>query len=182
MILCFSIAVMLVSPELVKLLGPEDYWDSIYCVPPLIAGGYFAFLYTLPASIEYFYEKTSFIMIGTMSAAAINIVLNYFFILKYGYIAAAYTTLATYFLYFLFHYFLSRKIAGRFIYSNIVMATCCIIIMASNFVALTLIPYILIRWLLALLIGVVCLVIEEKKYGIGIMTVRDRIRRNKNEQ
>lgn len=177
LILIFSVVVMLISPELVKILGTKKYWESVYCVPPLIAGGYYAFLYTLPASIEYFFEKTKYTMIGTMSAACINIVLNYIFISRYGYVAAAYTTLATYFLYFLFHYFLSKRIAGRFIYSNKVMALCCIVIFVANVFTCYLIPYILIRWFFAIVIACVTLIIEEKKYGFVISIIRKRIKR-----
>ncbi len=149
----------------------------MYCVPPLIAGGYYAFLYTLPASIEYFFEKTNYTMIGTMSAACINIVLNYIFIPRYGYVAAAYKTLATYFLYFLFHYFLSKRIVGRYIYSNKVIGLSCIVIFVANVFTCYLIPYILIRWFLAIVIGCVTLIIEEKKYGFIMSIIHKRIKR-----
>ncbi len=114
----FSIIIILVSPELVIVLGSEKYRRAVSCVIPIVAAGFFLFLCSLPTNVEYYYEKTGYIAIATACAAVINIVLNYIFILKINYVAAAYTTLITYLLYFIFHYFLAHKITGRFIFSN----------------------------------------------------------------
>lgn len=167
LMLAYSVALMLISPELIRILGPKEYWDASKCVFPLITGGYFAFLYNLPSCVEYYYEKTQFIMLGTIGAAVTNIVLNYFFITKFGYVAAAYTTLVTYFLYFLFHYFLARKIEGKYIYSNLVIALVCVGIVLSNILSLVLIDLPIIRWLLSIAIAAVTIVIEERNYGLA---------------
>ena len=50
--LLFSVMVMLGTPELVMLLGAKAYWDAKYTVIPIVVGGYFMFLYTLPSSVE----------------------------------------------------------------------------------------------------------------------------------
>lgn len=42
----------------------------------------------------------------------VNILLNLWFISRFGYVAAAYTTLATYVLYFVFHYFIAAPGTG----------------------------------------------------------------------
>ncbi len=173
-IFIFSTIIMLIAPELLKFLGPKEYADSLYCVIPLITGAFFAFLYNLPASVEYYYEKTQFIAIGTMSAAIINIVLNYIFIKKIGYTAAAYTTLVTYFLYFVFHYFLAKKIEGRFIYSNKVMLILSIGILFANFTSIGLLSYAIIRWGLVIVISFLSVLIEEKKYGYGKKIIKNK--------
>ena len=49
---------------------------------------------------------------GTAGAAILNVILNAVFIKKYGYIAAAYTTLVCYVLYFAYHYFVAYKVSG----------------------------------------------------------------------
>ncbi len=108
--LLFSGMVMLGPPELVIFLGDRGYWDAMYSVIPIVAGGYFMFLYTFPSGVEYYYEKTKYIALGTGMAAAVNIILNSIFIRSAGYQAAAYTTLVTYFLYFLFHCLIARRI------------------------------------------------------------------------
>lgn len=58
------------------------------------------FAYSLYVNIEHYYKKTPYITVNTIIAAASNIVLNFIFIPRYGYIAAAYTTLASYFISF----------------------------------------------------------------------------------
>ena len=173
-IFIFSTIIMLIAPELLKFLGPKEYADSLYCVIPLITGAFFAFLYNLPASVEYYYEKTHFIAIGTISAAVINIVLNYICIKRFGYIAAAYTTLITYFLYFVFHYFLAKKIEGKFIYSNKVMSILSIGILFVNFTSIKLLDYAIIRWSIAIVISFLLVFIEEKQYGYGKKIIKSK--------
>ena len=162
-----SVGVMLVSPELVRLLGDARYWSASYSVIPIVAGGFFAFLYTIPASIEYFYEKTKFIALGTFAAAVINIVLNYFFIQSMGYIAAAYTTLLTYFLYFLFHYLIAAKIHGSCLFSTGAMALCSAAVLAATGLSLLLMDLVIVRWLLAVGVAVLLVVTEERKIGFS---------------
>ena len=70
---------------------------------PIVLSMYYAFLYTLPSSVEYYYKKTKLIALGTMLAAGMNILLNAVFIPAFGYVAAAYTTVACYLLYYLLH-------------------------------------------------------------------------------
>jgi O-antigen/teichoic acid export membrane protein len=53
---------------------------------------------------SFYRKKTGLISIATLSAGGINIGLNYWLIPIFGYIAAAYTTLVSYFLLFLFHF------------------------------------------------------------------------------
>lgn len=113
----FIACVLLASPELIRILGTNDYFGSIYYVAPLLVSGYFAFLYNLPAQVEYYYEKTNFIASGTCVAAFLNIIMNYFGIKFFGSIAAAYTTLIIYCMYFIIHYYLSVKIHGAHIFS-----------------------------------------------------------------
>lgn len=57
-----------------------------------------------------FFEKPKYMMYGSVSATVINIILNYFFIQKFGYKAAAYTTLLCYILLSIFHYFIMKYI------------------------------------------------------------------------
>lgn len=77
---------------------------------------YYSFLYTLPSSIEYYYKKTVLIAIGTLGAAAVNIALNAYFIPRFGYIAAAYTTVVCYLLYYAIHVFFAWKVHGGILY------------------------------------------------------------------
>lgn len=159
-------ALMLVSPEIVMLLGGKEYWDAKYCVIPIVAGGFFSFMYTIPASVEYYHEKTSFIAMGTVMAAIINIITNYIFINRFGYIAAAYTTFATYVLYFTFHFLLAKKIEGKNIFSTKTILVSGVGIVLFALFSIATIKLWLLRWLLAIIIGVIMVAIEERYFSI----------------
>jgi len=72
---------------------------------------FFTFLYQLFANIEFYFKKTYYIIGASITAAIVNIFLNYAFIPIYGYMASAYTTLLCYFLFGYFHYFCSYYVA-----------------------------------------------------------------------
>lgn len=102
------IGIVLIAPEVVWILGGEKYYEARFIIPPVIGGLLCQFLYTLYLNIEIFQKKTFSISMGTMLATVINIVLNLIFIPKYGYIAAAYTTLIGYLALLLFHYLMVK--------------------------------------------------------------------------
>lgn len=97
------VCLMLVAPEVLKLLAPKPYWEGISIIPPIILANYVIFLYTLYVNVEHFYKKTVYITYNTVIAAITNLVLNFIFIPKYGYVVAAYSTLASYVLSFVLH-------------------------------------------------------------------------------
>ena len=101
-----------------------------------------------------------------MAAAILNIILNYVFIKKFGYIAAAYTTLATYFLYFIFHCFLAKKIFSTNVYSKKMLLLTSFFIFASTAVSVFFLNISVVRFLLALLSIGLFIFYEEKKVGI----------------
>ena len=142
--------VMLISPELILLLGGEKYQESVNCVIPIIAGGFFAFIYNIPAAVEYYYERTRSIAFATTTAAVLNIVLNYFCIKQWGYVAAAYTTLLTYMFYFIFHYYMAFKIHGNNLFSNRNLLISCGMVFVCGIGSINLINDVLIRWMIAI--------------------------------
>lgn len=103
-----------VMPEFVKLIADESYWPGEDLLIPLSLANYCVFLYMLPVGLEYYHKKTRYISLGTISAALLNLVLNYFAILNFGYKAAAYTTLVSYLALFCFHLLIARRLGfGR---------------------------------------------------------------------
>lgn len=107
---CGIFVLMLCGPELMLLFGSEEYAGSEYVVPPVAASVFFIFLYNLLAVPQFYHQKTQYMLLSSLCAAAANIALNYIFIRPFGYVAAAYTTLACYVLYSLGHYFVSVSI------------------------------------------------------------------------
>ena len=65
-----------------------------------------------------YYKKTIYVSIGTMVAAVVNIILNYIFIPKYGFVAAGYTTLASYIILMVVHCMITLKVMKVNIYNN----------------------------------------------------------------
>lgn len=104
------VSVMLVAPEVVKILATQPYWAGISIIPPIVLSNFIIFLYTLYVNIEHYHKKTVFISLNTLIAASTNIVLNLFFIKYFGYIGAAYTTVASYLISFFLHYIYARKL------------------------------------------------------------------------
>ena len=100
MTLCF----IAVAPEVVRLLYAQPYHESMWVVAPVALGTLCQYFYTNYVNTEIFYKKTALIAVNSCIAAAVNIGLNYYFIKQYGYIAAAYTTLAGYFILMVLHY------------------------------------------------------------------------------
>lgn len=117
--LFFITGVMLISPELVLILGGKPYNEASYVIPPVMGASACQFVYTLYVNIETYHKKTGMISTGTVMAALLNFVLNLIFIPAYGYIAAAYTTFAGYMALAAFHFFIVRKnLKMSFIYNN----------------------------------------------------------------
>ena len=93
----FTTGLMALAPELVLILGGAEYDMGKYVAIPLVIDAFIIFLYNIIVPSEYYAKKTVYIMAGTMVSAVVNVILNYIFIGRYGYLAAAYTFLRTVF-------------------------------------------------------------------------------------
>lgn len=114
LVAAISLGLMLLSPELVLLFGSSGYASAAYVIPPVAASVFFIFLYNILATPQFYFEKTSFLMVSSILAAVVNLGLNYIFIKQYGYVAAGYTTLVCYVLYSIGHAIISRKVMKEF--------------------------------------------------------------------
>ena len=68
-------------------------------------------LYFFVGSPIFYFKRTKVLPIITGTAAVLNILLNYFLIPKYGAIAAAWTTLASYGFMLAIYYLVAQKIS-----------------------------------------------------------------------
>ena len=101
---------MLVTPELLYIMGGKEYMEAKYVLPPVMTGYIFQFVYSLYVNIEFYHKKQKNIALGTIIATIVNIILNYIFIPIFGYIVAAYTTLIGYIVLFIIHYLFVKKL------------------------------------------------------------------------
>ena len=152
-------ALMLISPELIRLLSAPGYWESRYVAVPIVLSMYFAFLYILPAGVEYYLKKTQYIAAGTMAVAVLNVVLNALCIPRFGYVAAAYTTVVSYALYYLFHTLLSRRLFGQWVVESGGLFALIGCVAAVSLLAQVCVDAWMIRWGAALALGGGCLAV-----------------------
>lgn len=111
----FTLGLMALSPELVFILGGNQYEIGKFVAIPMLMDAFILFIYDIIVPAEYYKKKTTYIMVGTIGISVLNIILNYIFITKYGFIASAYTTLFSYVCYLTIHIILTRKLIGFYI-------------------------------------------------------------------
>lgn len=84
------------APEIILIMGGEKYVEAVNVVPPVAISLLLLFYSQLFINVEFFYEEKSKLVWASISAAMVNLVLNRIFIEIFGFVAAAYTTLASY--------------------------------------------------------------------------------------
>lgn len=109
-----NIALIAFAPEVIRIFAPIEYYEAIWVIPSVAMSVYFMFLYTFFATFEFYHEKTSYVAGATVGGAILNIILNLVFIRIFGYMAAGYTTLVSYILFAILHYFFMRKICKNY--------------------------------------------------------------------
>lgn len=124
------VGVILFAPEVILVIGGQKYLQSISVMPPVIAGLFFQFVYSLYSTIEQFAKKTLWMAIATAFAAFSNLALNAFLLPIWGYKAAAYTTLFCYALLFSIHFFIVKRMGYAWMFDgkNNVLLGCIMII------------------------------------------------------
>lgn len=98
-----NLLLALFAPEFISIMAPAEYSKAAYVIPPVAISNVFICMFNLCANIEYYFEETKFVMLASLTGAIANIVLNYLFIQRYGFMAAGYTTVACYMIYALCH-------------------------------------------------------------------------------
>lgn len=118
MLFCvLAIGMMLLAPEILMVMGGKSYLEAIYVIPPVAMGCVAQFIYTLFVNVEQFKKKTVGMAFASVAAALLNYILNAIFIPKFGYIAAAYTTLVGYLFLLAIHMILVKRIGYSQTYS-----------------------------------------------------------------
>ena len=154
----FAIGIMLFAPEILLILGGKKYIEAKWLMIPIAMGCICQFIYTLFVNVEQFEKKTVGMAYASISAAVLNLVLNAWLIPKYGYVAAAYTTLIGYLWLLLVHMYLVYRIKMSRVYSYrfIVIAVCTALIIACFIGGLY--QFLFARYLVAVIYIIVTLV------------------------
>ncbi|WP_195539302.1 lipopolysaccharide biosynthesis protein [Eubacterium maltosivorans] len=134
------------APDVMIIMGTEAYYEGISMIVPLSFSVFFMFLYSLPVHVEYFYKKTKFIALGTSAAAIINFILNYIGINIWGYTAAAWATLISYIILYVFHQIIAFSMEKEKIFPYKTIVSCTLLLLIDSAIVITNISNPLIRW------------------------------------
>ena len=169
------VCLILVAPEIVKILASKNYWEGIAIIPPIVLANYVIFIYSLYVNIEHYYKKTVNITFNTVIAALMNIVLNLIFIPKYGYVAAAYTTLTAYIVSLVMHSTYARRLESNlFPVKMLIRPMIHICLTVVLFYTLT--NYGVIRWLLMTIYFGLMVLREKNRIFEFFPEIRDRLK------
>lgn len=164
------IVAMSFSPEVIKVFASKEYYDAIWIVPPVAASVYFIFLYSLFANIEFYFEKTKYVMVASIGGAAINIILNFIFIKKFGYLAAGYTTLVCYILFSFAHFYYYKKILKQMKINNVYNIKIIVLISIVVILFMVVMPLlyvrVILRYIFILMILLVVILNKDKVIDI----------------
>lgn len=136
-----NICLIAFAPEVVAIFAPSTYYSATWIIPPVAMSVFFIFAFDLFAKFEFYYERTTLIMVASIFGAVLNLVLNWLLIPLFGYYAAGYTTLACYMLYAVFHYIfmnrICRKEIGSVPYSAKLLLLITVIFLTLGFILLS---------------------------------------------
>lgn len=105
----FSCGMMTISPELIKIMSPKNYWKGISYVAPIVMSSYLIFLYAFFTAYLLYKKRTMRIAINTIIAAVLNLVLNYVLIPRYQSVGAVEATLVSYMVLLILHLIAVQK-------------------------------------------------------------------------
>lgn len=111
-----SIGLLTISTELIKIFLTDVYSPCIYIVPTLVVAMFFQFIYIFVYDFQFFNKKAKSIAGSSIVAAIFNLITNYIFIPKFGFLAAGFTTLASYFVLLMINYFFTVRIGINKVY------------------------------------------------------------------
>lgn len=162
-----SIVPVLVAPELMWVIAPPEYAEGVWIIPPVSTSVYFTFLYCLFGNIEFYFEKTKFIMVASTISAVANVGLNLLFMPRFGYLAAGYVTLICYIIYALAHYVFMRKVCKeklnlKSVYNDKLILLISLVYLGCTAVAMCLYNFVIIRYAVLLIAFMVILIKREK--------------------
>lgn len=173
---CINLMVILIAPELIRIFAPPSYYEAIWVMPPVSLSVYFMFMYNLFSYFEFYFEKPVYVSVATFIGAGLNVLLNYIFIQKFGYVAAGYTTLVCYFAFAVAHYCFMKLICRQEmidakIYDIRIITAISLAVVAAGFLIMLTYNHIYIRYglLLAVLIAAVIKRKDLKDAVLGLL-------------
>lgn len=166
-----TLAMSAFAPDLLRIMATEEYREAIWIIPPVSAGVFFVFLYTMFANMEMYFEENKGILLVSILCSAVNLLLNGIFIPACGYMAAGWTTLLCYGLLTILHYLLMKRACRKNRISNAVFPgklflAVSFFVIGFSFVILLVYRWNLLRYGILILEAGVLLISRKKLTGI----------------
>lgn len=174
MILC----VIWFAPEIILIMAGKKYEAAIYVVAPVAMSLLLLFYCQLFINVEFYYEEKKMLVYGSMGAAVLNIVLNYILIPLFGFVAAGYTTLASYIVFALSNYYTMRLVLKKRnlpdnMYDYKALLWLFIVFMIVGFVGVALYGNLTIRIIVALFVLVI-MILNRNKFIAALKSIKER--------
>lgn len=161
---------VLIGPELIGILSTSEYSEAKWIMAPVMLSCFFTMIYSFFANIEFYFEKSLYVMVASTIAAISNIVLNVIFIPRFGYLAAGYTTLFSYIILTIMHYAYMKYICNKEgigqIYSIRFVLAISVGVFLMAFLCMALYPFFVIRYVLLLGLLIILFIKRDVIYTI----------------
>lgn len=95
--------IMMLSSEIVRILGDIEYYNARKCAIPLVAASYFVFLCSMISQEEYYKKKIYLVSSVSIIAVIFNVILCVLIIPRYETMGAAFCTLISYLIFMISH-------------------------------------------------------------------------------
>lgn len=149
---------VLVYPEVYRIFASQAYWDGIKIIPLLVIGFFFMFLYSMSINFEFYYKKTKIMAIITVSAAILNVTLNFILIKRFHIIGAALSTALSYLFEFIIHlWYVSFVCNEEYPFSAEFYLEPLIFLGSFIIVFYVFRNYIVVRWIVGVTLGIILL-------------------------
>ena len=140
------LGVIALAPEIIHIMAGEKYMDAIWVVPPV---------------------AMSFLTLAAIFSAIVNVILNAIFIPKFGFVAAAYTTLASYLILAVLDYVYMRVICKKKnvdsnLYNIKGLVLLFVVFGFIGFLAMSLYNYPIIRYSIITVVFIIMFIFREK--------------------
>lgn len=170
MILC----VIWFAPEIITIMAGKQYAAAVYVVAPVGMSLLLLFYVQLFINVEFYYEEKKMLVWASIGAAVLNIVLNYIFIPRYGFVAAGYTTLASYIVFVLSNFAAMQKLLKQKnlpdnMYDYKMLFLVAVLFMASGFLGVALYNFLFTRIVITIL--VCCVLVVFRKTFIDTLKI-----------
>lgn len=166
------LGVIAAAPEIILVMAGQKYKDAMWVVPPVAMSLLLLFYAQLFINVEFFFEEKKLLVIATGGAALLNVALNYLCIKEFGFVAAAYTTLASYVVFAFCNYFSYKRTAKKHgiepnMYNEKLLVVLFLVFIILGFLAMSLYDFFIARYS-AIAAAVVVIVLKRKRI-IGLV-------------